>query len=114
MRLMSFQMTTAQARARRKTVTRRLGWRFAKVGDVVQQVEQCQGLKKGETVVRMHVIRFIKVDRERLLAILWRRGDTAKEGFPRMRAGKFIEMFCKHNRCTPETEITRIEFEYVD
>ncbi len=27
---------------------------------------------------------------------------------------EFVEMFCKtHKGCTPETEVTRIEFEYV-
>ena len=42
-RLMSFSMTTPQVRARTKTVTRRLGWRFLKPGVVLWAVEKAQG-----------------------------------------------------------------------
>jgi hypothetical protein len=44
--------------------------------------------------------------------------ETAKEGFgedPKLKwPSAFVEFFCKsHKGVTPETEITRIEFEYV-
>src|SRR4051812_15043835 len=63
-RNMSFALTTAQVRARTKTVTRRGGWLFAKVGDVVQPVVKSQGIKKGEHVEKIGgPIRFVAVDR---------------------------------------------------
>lgn len=35
------------------------------------------------------------------------------EGFPKMTPEEFVEMFCEMNNCEPETEITRILFDYV-
>ena len=52
-RNMSFAITTSQVRDRSKTVTRRLGWRFLKRGDVVCAVVKNMGLKKGEKVQRL-------------------------------------------------------------
>ena len=65
-RHMSFSMTTAQFRARTKTVTRRFGWWFLKPGDLVMGVEKSQGLKKGEKVVRLGLIRIVSVRTEPL------------------------------------------------
>lgn len=114
MRNMSFALTTDQIRDRSKTVTRRLGWRFAKVGDVAQPVVKSQGLKKGETVQKIGgQIRFRMVTRETLQEGL-SQSDVAREGFPHMTPREFIVMFCEHNGCTPQTEVTRIEFEYVE
>jgi hypothetical protein len=53
MRNMSFSLTTPQVYAGTKTVTRRLGWRFAKAGQRVCAVEKGMGLKKGEKVKRI-------------------------------------------------------------
>ena len=53
MRNMSFMLTTEQIKNRTKTVTRRLGWRNAKPGDVVQPIVKGQGLQKGETVQKI-------------------------------------------------------------
>ena len=111
-RNMSFFLTTAQFRARTKTVTRRLGWRFLKAGDVVMGVEKGQGIPKGGKVKRLGLIRVVYVRREALHRIpQW---DVPKEGFPNMTAAAFIAMFCEHNKCAADTEITRIEFEYLD
>lgn len=111
---MSFSLTTGQVRDRSKDVTRRLGWLFVKVGDRLQAVEKAQGLRKGETVVRLAVIEVVSVRREPLHAITI--DDVQREGFPDSSRESFIALFCKANghRCTPMTEVTRIEFRYVD
>lgn len=114
---MSFALTTDQVRAKRKTVTRRLGWKFAKPGDVVQPVVKSQGLKKGETVEKIGgPIRFVKVTREALRHLYFAPygiGEARGEGFPDLNGKQFVFMFCEHNQCTPDTEVTRIEFEYL-
>lgn len=114
---MSFALTTDQVRSRSKTVTRRLGWRFAKVGDVVQPVVKSQGLKKGERVETVGApIRFVQVTRERLDAIdneEYGTDESRREGFPELSGYEFVSMFCEHNGCAPDTEVTRIEFEYL-
>ena len=112
MRNISFSMTTDQILNQFKTVTRRLGWKFLKVGDVLQPIEKGQGLKKGEKVKRIGPpIRVVDVRREALMAISYQ--DILREGFTFDRLA-FIEMFCKANKCNPHTIITRIEFEYLN
>jgi hypothetical protein len=111
---MSFAITTEQYRNRTKDVTRRLGWEFVKVGEVLNGVEKCQGLKKGEKVVKLGQHRVVTRHREPLNAIT--ADDVRREGFPGQSPEWFIEKFCKANRakrCTPETIITRIEYEYL-
>jgi hypothetical protein len=115
MRNMSFALTTDQVRARTKTVTRRLGWRFARPGMVVRAVRKCMGLRPGEKVEPLAVIRFVSVRREHLGDIdVYPADETAKEGFPGMPSGLFLRMFTDHMRCNSDDEVTRIEFEYVD
>lgn len=112
MRNMSFALTTEQVRDRTKTVTRRLGWKFAKAGDVVQPVLKAQGLKKGESVTKIGgPIRFVRVDRVILGDITPQ--DVYREGFPQMTAREFVTMFKKHNGGLKDQAVTRIEFEYV-
>ena len=111
---MSFQLTTAQILDRSKTVTRRMGWRFLKPGALIQAVEKGMGLKKGEKVRRLAVLRVVGVTREALREGL-SQSDVAREGFPEFSPRQFEAMFCKsHKGCTPDTVVTRIEFEYVD
>jgi hypothetical protein len=113
MRQMSFMLTTPQARARTKTVTRRLGWADLKPGTLIQQVEKGQGLGKGGKVRKIHVIEIVSVRSEPLNAIT--QADVIAEGFPDMTPGEFVAMFCDHNRpCRPDWRVTRIEFRYVD
>ncbi len=115
-RNMSFMLTTQQAYEQTKDVTRRLGWWFAKKGDVYQQVEKGQGLKKGEKVKRIHLIKVVSADPEPLYAMLANVGyglsECFREGFPEMSPDQFVWMFCKANKCTPDTEVNRIEFTY--
>ncbi len=122
MRNISFMLTQDQIRCRTKTVTRRMGWRHLKPGDLLSGVEKGMGLKKGETIKRLATIRVVSVRFESLHQMV---SDThygaiecAKEGFgdhPELcRPDQFIKFFCaSHKDCTPETEVTRIEFEYV-
>lgn len=111
-RNMSFALTTEQFKNQTKTVTRRLGWAFLKSGDVVNGCEKVQGLRKGEKVVRLGQIQILNTRWEPLCKIT--RADVEREGFPGMFTHKFMEFFCKHNKCTPQTLVNRIEFEYVD
>lgn len=112
MRLMSFALTTAQVRAKQKTVTRRLGWRHARPGMIVQPVVKGMGLKKGQSPEKIGgPIRFVRVSREMLGDIT--QTDCAREGFPEFTPGQFVTMFRQHNECRRATPVTRIEFEYL-
>lgn len=117
-RNMSFSLTTEQARNKTKTVTRRLGWGFLKPGDVVQQVEKAQGLKKGEKVKKIHLIRIVDTRKEYIgemgLFPSYGMDECVKEGFPGMLPVAFVEMFCRHNRCGWAARVNRIEFEYLE
>lgn len=111
MRNMSFMLTTEQIRNRQKTVTRRMGWNRLSHGELVQAVENGMGLKKGETMKKLCVIRVVSKTKQRLNEIDSK--EVALEGFPGKSPEWFIDMFCKsHKGCTPETIINRIEFEY--
>lgn len=113
MRNISFSMTTPQVRARTKTVTRRMGWALLMPGDLMQACEKCQGLKTGEKIVPISIIRVLSVRREPLSAITAE--DVVREGFPNMTRDQFIEFFCEgHKGCKRLSIVTRIEFSYVD
>lgn len=106
-RNMSFMLTTEQVINRTKTVTRRLGWRNLKPGTTLQAVEKCQGLKKGEKVKRLRLVRVVSVRSEKLCSITL--DDVRKEGFTELWQAPlwFCEMFMKHNRCAIDSEVTR-------
>src|SRR5690349_15214956 len=101
MKNMSFSLTTAQMRARTKTVTRRLGWHHLKPGDLVCAVVKGMGLKRGEKVERIGVIRVLSVRLESLHAMrvspLYGRAEAIREGFPEMEGSDFVKMFTEHN-----------------
>lgn len=110
MRNISFQLTTAQIRARSKTVTRRLGWKNLKRGDLLRGCVKCMGLKPGEKIEPLAVVRVVDVRREPLNTITG--DDCVKEGFPAMSPADFVAMFCEHMDCEPHVQVTRIEFAY--
>lgn len=121
MRNMSFALTTEQIRARTKTVTRRLGWEFLKPGDLIRAVEKCQGLKKGEKVKPLAVLRVERVTYEPLKRLTddldYGFAEVAREGFgdhPTLRwPTEFVSFFAAtHRPCKPEWVVTRIEFSY--
>jgi len=114
MRLISFSMTVASFLDGSKSVTRRLGWKTLRPGDVLMGVEKAQGLKRGEKIKKLGALEVIDVRREPLSAI----GDegfpgVAREGLAPLSPDQFIEMFCKANGCEPTDEVTRIEFRRV-
>lgn len=120
MRLMSVSMTEDAVRAEIKTVTRRLGWRFARVGDTVCLCRKVMGRKAGEPLVRIAEVRFVDVRREPLDAIT--DDDVLREGFtedhPDLPLGgtlaeRFVRFYCGAMRCEPHREVTRIEWEYL-
>ena len=114
MRNMSFFYTTEQILNRTKTVTRRLGWKTIRIGEIVRAVKKCQGLKKGEKIEPLAMIQITNRTYENLINIIGRPDECRKEGFPDMATGDFVEMFCNHMKCDPYCEITRLEFEYVE
>jgi hypothetical protein len=123
MRNMSFMLTMQQIRDRTKTVTRRMGWVKLRPGDLVCAVEKGMGLKPGERIKRIRTIRVVNVQREPLNAMLeipaYGMSESQKEGFGDHRTlqhpSEFVPFFCtSHKGCTPESLVTRIEFEYVE
>ena len=114
-RNMSFALTTDQIKNRTKTVTRRLGWQFLKKGDLVNACVKCMGLKPGEKIERLGLIRIVDVRREQLLKIKYEgKPGCVAEGFPSLEPIEFINMFCLHMVCQPSQIVTRIEFEFVE
>lgn len=122
MRNMSFALTTKQILAGSKDVTRRMGWKFLKVGELLRPVRKCMGLRPGEKLsVLRDPIQVLDVRREPLRRmtddIEYGHEEVRREGFawhPDYRdPGTWVAMFCAmHKGCTPTTVITRIVFSY--
>lgn len=111
---MSFALTEPQLMDGTKTVTRRVGWKNVKPGQLIQAVRKGMGLKKGEKAHKLCVIRVKAVSREPLfLGISSNHEDLKREGFPWMSPIEFVNFFCDANQCRHDTEVTRIEFERV-
>jgi len=112
-RNMSFALTKEQIKNRTKFVTRRFGWLFLKPGDVLNAVEKSMGLKKGEKVKKLALIRVISVGEEPLSEIT--KEDCILEGFPDYEPVDFVNMMIDHSqgKVKPDDEANRIEFEYI-
>lgn len=111
-------LTTDQVLAESKDVTRRLKWNTLAAGQMLQGVRKGMGLKKGEKVQKLKVMRIKSVRRERLDEMTRRpdygREECRREGFPEMSPAEFVVFFCaSHEGCHPWTKVNRIEFEYV-
>lgn len=104
-------MTVDQFRAGTKTVTRRFGWWFLRPGDEVRGVEKAMGLRKGEKVRPLGMIRILSTRPEPLNAIT--PDDVAREGFPGWSPEQFVGMLVKHYRVGPGETVNRIEFEHL-
>lgn len=123
-RLMSVSLTEDAVRDRRKTVTRRLGWKFLKPGDRLMLCRKVMGRRKGEPLERIAEVEVVDVRRERLWDIT--DDDIAREcvdpglftetyvdtGLPTITA--WVEWFCEEMDVRPDDEITRIEWRYLD
>ena len=124
MKNISFMLTPDQIVARTKTVTRRLGWLGLKPGTLLRPVRKGMGLRKGEKLdVLGNPIRVVSVMREPLRAMTddidYGFSECELEGFKNDPLWgfpvSFVERFClSHKGCTPETIVTRIEFEYTE
>ena len=118
MRNMSFALTTPQILDQSKDVTRRMGWKHLKAGEIIQPVKKCMGLRPGEAVERLGPPVRALVPRREALNLLTSYPDygyreVRREGFPTWTPTEFVEMFCDtHRGCTPSTVLTRIEFSY--
>ncbi|MBE2222793.1 MAG: ASCH domain-containing protein [Anaerolineae bacterium] len=114
---MSFALTTRQYQNKTKSVTRRNGWKFAKVGDMVNGCEKCQGLKRGERITVLGQHRWVCLRWEPLRRMTddleYGKREVNLEGFPEMTPQEFVDMYCKHNKVTPDALIHRMEFEYL-
>lgn len=110
-RLMSVAFTEGAVRTRMKTVTRRLGWRFAKAGDTVTLCRKVMGRKPGEPLVRLAEVEIVDVRREQLAAIEY--DDVSREGFPGWSPSQFVHFFLSHMGGDPRQEITRLEWRYL-
>lgn len=127
-RLMSVSLTEQAVRERRKTVTRRLGWRFLKPGDQLLLVRKAMGRRRKdgtlEPLVCLAEVEVVSVRREPLWDIT--DDDIAREcvdpalcdevytdsGLPTPTS--WVQWFCEQMGCRPDTEITRIEWRYLD
>lgn len=124
-RLMSVSLTEDAVVARRKTVTRRLGWwetkngrRILQPGDEITLCRKVMGRRNGEPLVRLVEVQVVDVRRERLDAITPE--DVRREGFdipgpPRPADAQwFVDFFASAMRCGPDILVTRIEWRYLD
>jgi hypothetical protein len=110
MRNISFAHTTDQIRNRSKTVTRRLGWRTLRPGTLLRACVKIRGLKPGEALRPLAVIRVVSVRTEPLGAITAE--DVVKEGYSGMTTEEFVAMFRETMKTTADAEVVRIEFAY--
>ncbi len=110
MKNISFFMTQQQIISKTKTQTRRFGWKTLKIGDELQGVKKCQGLKKGEKIEQLCKITITAIRDEPLNAIT--KADCVKEGFPNYEPMDFVNMIVNHYRCEPDALIRVIDFEY--
>lgn len=63
--------------------------------------------------MRIVDVRVPAVRRERLNEIT--ADEVLAEGFPQMSPAEFVEFFCAtHKGCTPDSEVTRIEWTYLE
>jgi len=110
---MSVSLTEDAVRAKTKTVTRRLGWLMLKPGDRVTLCRKVMGRRNGEPLVRICDVEIVDVRREQLNDITFE--DVEREGFPDWGPFTFVDFFCRtHKGCNEDTEVTRIEWRYLD
>jgi len=114
-RLMSVALTEEAVRDRRKTVTRRLGWKFLKPGDRLILCPQTRGVSR-EDRVDLAEVEVVDVRREPLRAIEnYGSEECNREGFVGFSPEMFIQFFCSEVRGVGrDTPVTRIEWRYLE
>ena len=95
------------------TVTRRFGLWKIKPGTKLWAIEKGRGLKKGQKVVRICMIRIVSAHEEQVQDIRHRPNDLILEGFPDLTTNEFIRLLCKGTGKNETSPVNRIEFEYI-
>ncbi len=119
-RNISFSMTTPQFIDGSKDVTRRFGWWDLKPGDVLCAVEKAMGLKKGEKIKRLGLIRVVSVNLEALnmMALNWDYGmkELKREGYPFgcKNPREFVKILARESGKPLTALVNRIEFERIN
>ena len=122
---MSVSHTEQAVVERRKTVTRRLGWRFLKPGDRLTLCRKVMGRKPGEPLVRLAEVEVVDVRRERLTALRW--ADIEREGVPTSEWAlgshdavcrdcgpwSWADWYVRTMGVRGDAEVTRIEWRYL-
>lgn len=127
-RLMSVALTEPAVRDRRKTVTRRLGWKTLKPGDRLTLCRKVMGRKRPdgmvEPLIRIAEVEVVDVRREQLWHITDE--DIAREGVDpalfvdcytdtgQPTAQAWVTWFCEQMDVRPDDLVTRIEWRYLD
>lgn len=127
-RLLSVSLTAQAVVERRKTQTRRLGWRFLKAGDRLTLVRKAQGRRRKDGTVepleRLAEVEVTEVRRERLWSIT--DDDIAREAVDgdhwtewytetgQPTPGAWVEWYCEEMNCEPDTMVTVITWRYLD
>ncbi|MGH9159145.1 MAG: ASCH domain-containing protein [Vicinamibacteraceae bacterium] len=119
MRRMSFSHAASEVRARMKTVTRRVGWRFLKPNELIQAVDTARGSRSAEPARLLAVLRVRDVRVEPLARLIenarYAEDELPREGYPCWSRDDFIARFLRRHRLTTaDIDVTRIEFEYVE
>lgn len=121
MRLLSVSKTIPQCRAGTKTVSRRVNWLHARVGMQLMLVEKGQGLKPGESIVRIRPVELIDVRREPINRLIddleYGRRECVLEGFPPPHEKSdplvFYQFFCDFSGLIYGDDVTRLEWVYL-
>lgn len=118
-RLMSVAYTEQAVIERRKTVTRRKGWRFLKPGDRLTLCRKVQGRKPGEPLVRLAEVQVVSTCQQLLRAmsmdLTYGQHEVEREGFPGMDPDEFVQrFFVEAQSMSPDDWVTRIEWRYLD
>ena len=129
-RLLSVSHTEQAVIDRRKTVTRRLGWRKLTEGTRLTLCRKVMGRRRDEPLVRLAEVEVVNVHRERLWHITDE--DILREGVagdhwletytehdnPAMigqpTPGAWVAWFAEVMGCNPEDYVTVIEWRYLD
>lgn len=116
-RNISFALTTPQFLDGSKDVTRRMGWRYLRTGDVLMAVEKSQGLGKGGKIKRLGLIKVVDARQEPLNQICadlaYGEKEVTREGFPGRDQTDFVLWFADSHHCETDATVTRIEFERI-
>jgi hypothetical protein len=118
MKVISMSMATNAFIDGTKSVTRRAGWKRARVGQRLRVVEQGQGLRKGERMKTLGYIELTNVRSERLSCLTdnteYGTQELILEGFPNLTPEQFIGILCEHSHIGPNTVVKRLEFKRIE